>query len=223
MMLDASKGEVHKKLLCAELESVGIRINKERPKIYFKPRAKGGGLHFSTQVPLTHMNEKLAREILNQYKIYNADVVFREDATVDEFIDVVEGNRQYIKCLFVYNKIDTITIEEVDKIARSEDSVVISCEWGLNLDYLKDKIWEYLDLLRIYTKKKGSAPDFQEPFIVRNGATIETICNCIHADMKRLFKYALVWGRSVKHSPQRVGLKHQLADEDVVQIVAETV
>lgn len=67
MMLDASKGEVHKKLLLNELETVGIRINKRRPNIYFKPRVKGGGIHFTSQVPLTHCNEKLVKEILNQY------------------------------------------------------------------------------------------------------------------------------------------------------------
>jgi hypothetical protein len=45
-------------------------------------------------------------------------VLFREDITVDDFIDVVEGNRKYLKCLYVYNKIDTISLEEVDEIAR---------------------------------------------------------------------------------------------------------
>ncbi|OWR55622.1 GTP-binding protein 128up, partial [Danaus plexippus plexippus] len=30
---------------------------------------------------------------------------------------------------------------------------------------------------------------------------------------------ALVWGSSVKHQPQKVGIEHILADEDVVQIV----
>jgi uncharacterized protein len=37
------------------------------------------------------------------------------------------------------------------------------------------------------------------------------------------FKYALVWGLSSKHYPQRCGLSHQLADEDVVQIVKKKV
>lgn len=30
---------------------------------------------------------------------------------------------------------------------------------------------------------------------------------------------ALVWGSSVKHQPQKVGIEHVLNDEDVVQIV----
>lgn len=33
------------------------------------------------------------------------------------------------------------------------------------------------------------------------------------------FKYALVWGTSTKYSPQRVGVSHIMADEDVIQIV----
>ena len=42
---------------------------------------------------------------LQEYKIHNADVLFREDATIDDFIDVIEGNRRYTRCLYVYNKV----------------------------------------------------------------------------------------------------------------------
>lgn len=129
----------------------------------------------------------------------------REDVTIDDFIDVIEGNRQYIKCLYVYNKIDTITIEEVDQLAHEKHSVVISCEWGLNLgmflvaplftcsDFLVDKIWEYLDLVRVYTKKKGQPPSLQEPLILRNGSTVQDVCIMIHKDLVNKFKYAVVW------------------------------
>jgi ribosome-interacting GTPase 1 len=54
-------------------------------------------------------------------------VLFREDATVDDFIDVIEGNRKYIKCVYVYNKIDVVGIDDVDNLARQPNSLVISC------------------------------------------------------------------------------------------------
>ena len=38
---------------------------------------------------------------LIQLEIFNAEVLFREDATPDEFIDVVQGNRMYMPCLYV--------------------------------------------------------------------------------------------------------------------------
>lgn len=72
------------------------------------------------------------------------DVYIREDVTVDEFIDVLIGNRRYINMLYVYNKIDTTSMEVVDKIARQPHSVVISCEMELNLDGLKKAIWQEL-------------------------------------------------------------------------------
>lgn len=54
-------------------------------------------------------------------------VLFREDATVDDLIDVIEGNRKYIKCVYVYNKIDVVGIDDVDRLARQPNSIVISC------------------------------------------------------------------------------------------------
>lgn len=40
----------------------------------------------------------------------------------------------------------------------------------------------------------------------------------IHRTLTKEFKYALVWGTSSKHYPQRCGLTHPLEDEDVVQV-----
>jgi ribosome-interacting GTPase 1 len=33
--------------------------------------------------------------------MFNAEVLFREDCTADEFIDVIVGNRVYMPCLYV--------------------------------------------------------------------------------------------------------------------------
>ncbi len=36
------------------------------------------------------------------------------------------------------------------------------------------------------------------------------------------FKHAIVYGQSVKHQPQRVGLSHELADEDISKCPKDT-
>ncbi|XP_061032418.1 developmentally-regulated GTP-binding protein 2 isoform X3 [Eubalaena glacialis] len=218
MMLDATKGEVQRSLLEKELGSVGIRLNKHKPNIYFKPK-KGGGISFNSTVTLTQCSEKLVQLILHEYKIFNAEVLFREDCSPDEFIDVLMGNRVYMPCLYVYNKIDQISMEEVDRLARKPDSVVISCGMKLNLDYLLEMLWEYLALTCIYTKKRGQRPDFTDAIILRKGASVEHVCHRIHRSLASQFKYALVWGTSTKYSPQRVGLTHTMEHEDVIQIV----
>jgi hypothetical protein len=61
---------------------------------------------------------------MRQYKINNADLLAREDISVDQLVDVIQGNRQYKPCLYFYNKIDTITIEEIDQLARMPHSMV---------------------------------------------------------------------------------------------------
>lgn len=69
--------------------------------------------------------------------------------------------------------------------------------------------------------RKGIDPDFSEALIVRSGATIEDVCDQIHRTLKDTFKYALVWGASARHVPQKVGLSHVVSDEDVVSVVAK--
>lgn len=72
----------------------------------------------------------------------------------------------------------------------------------------------------------GSPPDFDEPVVlssIRKGTTVKSLCSNVSTQMLRDFNYALVWGMSAKHAPQRCGLNHQLDDEDVVQVVTKTV
>lgn len=217
MMLDATKPNVHRDLLTYELESVGIRLNKEKPNIYYKPK-KGGGISFNSTLTLTKCSEKMVQTILHSYKIFNAEILFREDATTDDFIDVVVGNRVYLPCIYAYNKIDQISIEEVDRLARQPHSVVISCNMQLNMDYLLERIWDDLSLIRVYTKKPGAPPDFEDCLILRKGVSVEHVCHSIHRTLVSAFKYAIVWGQSTKFSPQRVGLNHVMGDEDVICI-----
>lgn len=151
MVLDAGKPHYHREILTRELESVGIRLNRSPPNITFRKK-KTGGLTITSLVPLTHLDEKMVHRILSEYKIHNADVLLKEDITVDDLIDVIEGNRRYMKCLYVYNKVDICSIEEVDEMARRPHSIPISCYHKLNMDGLLERIWEMMGLVRVRSR-----------------------------------------------------------------------
>lgn len=220
MVLDATKSKYQRESLEKELEAVGIRLNKAKPNIYFKRKETGGIKITFTSPPQGTLDEDTIKMILKDYKIHNADVLVRDDqCSVDDFIDILnDSHRNYIKCLYVYNKIDSVSLEEVDRLAREPNTVVMSCEIDLGINDVKDEIWYQLNLSRIYTKKRGDKPQFIDPLVVRNNSTINDLCHSIHRDFKDKFKYALVWGSSAKHSPQKCGLTHQVHDEDVISL-----
>ncbi|XP_004343888.1 developmentally regulated GTP binding protein 1 [Capsaspora owczarzaki ATCC 30864] len=218
-VLDVLRPLNQKALLEKELDSFGIRLNKSPPNIYYKKKDKGG-INLTATCTLTNLDLDMVKSVLGEYKIHNADVILRYDATVDDLIDVVEGNRVYLPAIYCLNKIDQISIEELDVIYKIPHCVPISAHHKWNYDDLLEKMWDYLSLVRVYTKPKGQLPDYEAPVVLKRGkCTIEHFCNRLHKSIMAQFKYALVWGSSVKHNPQKCGKEHILADEDVVQIV----
>jgi len=224
VILDVMKPIVQKRLIEYELEGFGIRLNKKPPSIQFTKKEKGGlAISLAPGCELKDCDEESIASVMREYRICNAHVRITCNATIDDVIDVVEGNRKYCPCLYVMNKIDQITIEELDIIADVPNHVPVCAHHNWNLDGLADMIWQYMDLLRIYTKPKGQAPDYGDPVILPAGdadkVTIEEFCLRIHKTLLAQFRVALVWGKSVKHNPQRCGKDHRLMDEDVVQII----
>ncbi|OZC09621.1 developmentally-regulated GTP-binding protein 1, partial [Onchocerca flexuosa] len=219
MILDVMKPLQHKKLLEQELEGFGIRLNKSPPNIVFKRKEKGG-LNLTCLAPQSELDTEIVKSILAEYRIHNADVTLKFDATSEDLIDVIEGNRIYIPCIYVLNKIDQISVEELDIIYKIPHCVPISAHHKWNFDDLLEKIWDYLNLIRVYTKPKGQLPDYNAPIVLSaETRTVDDLCSKIHKTLQKDFKFAYVWGSSAKHNPQRVGKEHILNDEDVVQIV----
>jgi len=220
IVLDVLKPLNDLKILTNELEGFGIRLNKTPPNITVKKREKGG-IQIINTVPLTNIDPDEIRAVLSEYKMSSASVAIHQpDATLEDLIDVVEGNRKYIPALFVLNKIDAISIEELDLLYKIPNSVPISSKLWLNIDELTEKMWEALNLVRVYTRPRGKLPDYTSPVVLRrNKCTVEDFCNAIHKEIVKQFKGAMVWGSSAKHSRgQKVGLEHVLEDEDVICI-----
>jgi len=140
-----------------------------------------GGIMITRMCDTPQLDDDTIKMILKEYKIPSADVCLKADVTDDDFIDIVEGNRKYMPCLYALNKIDDITMEELDILDKIPHYVPISAKDEWNLDGLLETMWEYLDLIRIYTKPKGAEPDYKEPVVIPSkDCSVEGFCNRIH-------------------------------------------
>jgi len=193
-----------------ELYEGGIRLNQKPPEVVIKKKDRGG-IKITSTVPLS-LDEKTIVAVLREYRIHNADVLIREDITIDRLIDAILGNRVYIPAIYVVNKVDLYDV-------KVNNAIPISAEKKINLDNLIDEIYNKLEFIRVFLKPPGSKVE-EEPMILREGARIEDICKKLHRDMLKNFRYAKVWGKSVKFNGQRVGLDHIVEDGDIVTIYA---
>jgi small GTP-binding protein len=204
--------------LVKELYDAGIRINTKPPEVVIH-KASRGGITVNSTVDL-ELAKKTIRAVLSEYKIHNAEVLIRERITLDELIDVVLGNRKYIHAITVVNKIDLADSRAFRAcMERLPDALPISAAVGMNIDALKDKIYNELGFIRIYMKPQGAPPDKDHPLVMKIDSTVVDVCSTIHRDFVEKFRYARIWGKSVKYGGQRVGLSHVLADGDVVSMV----
>lgn len=200
-----------------ELYDSGVRLDQRPPDVVIKKKARGG-VNVSSTVDLS-LDEDTIRTVLEEYRIHSADVLIREDIDVDRLIDAIQGNRKYVPSLVAVNKVDLVDKNYLENLDIAEDCVLISADLGLNIDRLKQRIYESMDFIRIYLRPQGGKADMEEALVMKRGATVEDVCNRLHRDFKNRFRYAKVWGDSAKHRGQRVGLDHELLDEDILTII----
>ena len=203
-----------------ELHEMGIRINQKPPDVTIS-RSNKGGLALTTSVKLTKLTPATVKGIAEAYGLSNGGILIREDVTDDQMIDVLTGDRRYVRSLVVLNKVDLVNEQYLAAVRKQvgTDFVPISAEKGLNIDLLTERIWETLDFIRIYLKRPDGDPDFEKPLILPEGSTLRDVCKKISPRFVEGAKYALVSGSSVKYAGQRVGLDHIPADKDVVSIM----
>ena len=124
--------------------------------------------------------------------------------------------------LVVANKNDNASTEENFQIFKDllEDDwpiVAVSANTGRNLELLKQMLFERLEIMRVYTKARGKAPDRNAPFVLKKGATVEDLAGKIHKEFVEKFKFAKVWGNEV-YDGQMIQRDYVLQDGDVVEL-----
>lgn len=125
------------------------------------------------------------------------------------------------KRIIVLNKADRFDDSEMRKVdatlrSRKIDGVIVSCFSGLGLDELKRKIFEKMDMIRVYTKEPGKIRS-EIPVVLKKGSNVKDVAENILKGFSRRVKETRLTGPSGKFPNQKVGLKHVLVDLDTVE------
>lgn len=205
-------------VLLKEINNAKIRINQIKPDVKIIKTSKGG-IDLGITCKLTELKRETIIGILKEFRIMNAQIVIRENIDADQLIDIIEANRFYVPALIVINKIDMVNKEILEKIKNNiNPDLFISADQKLNLEKLKDLIFNKLNFIRIYTKEVNKPADMNDPLIMKKNTTIRDVCTKLHKDFVKKFKYARIWGSSKFPGQELRKLDRVLEDNDIIEI-----
>jgi len=144
--------------------------------------------------------------------VRNADaVLWIVDLSDDDVLDRLEETRKWLasahvdvasmKTLMVGNKKDAPGAAERAAIVRE----VYGGEFPMTelsgaassseeVEAFKRVVYDFLDVVRVYTKAPGKKPDFEDPYVVPRGSTVLDVAEKVHRDFVEKLKYARIWG-----------------------------
>lgn len=82
---------------------------------------------------------------------------------------------------------------------------------------LRNKVFELLGLMRVYTKAPGKPAEYTSPFTVPFNCTVEDLAGKVHNELAEKVKFAKVWSWGVKDM-QTLGRDGVLHDRDLVEL-----
>ncbi|MBE3585488.1 MULTISPECIES: GTPase [Desulfofundulus] len=94
----------------------------------------------------------------------------------------------------------------------------VSAATGLNLEQLKTRLFAVLEVIRVFTRAPGKAPDLTRPFILPRGSTVLDLAESIHKDFLKTLRGARIWG-SARFPGQNVPKEYILHDRDIVELL----
>ena len=138
-----------------------------------------------------------------------------------ESVEITETGQVVKRVLMVGNKADLP--EAPDRFLLLQEHagkrfplVMVSALAGTGVDEIGPRLYEALEVIRIYTKAPGKAADFSHPVSLPRGTTLLEAAEVIHKDFAAKLKYARVWGAG-KFEGQRVHRDYTVQEGDVIE------
>ncbi len=209
--------------LIDELNMLNIRVNKKKPNMRMEV-GKVGGMKIEGnghQIP----NKDIILSILNEFKIFNGELIFYENVSEDRLVDFIANNCVYMRGVVALNKIDTVSEAKVASVKKEIEVktgmkvVPISAKMMSNVPDLRKDVFNMLDLIRVFLKPRDGEPDFEKPMVLEKNSTVIDVVKKINTKLVKETRFAYISGPSSKFANQRVGIEHVVKDGDVVTIV----
>ena len=128
------------------------------------------------------------------------DVLERLDETT-KFLNAAHIDVNGMKILMVGNKNDAAGA--ADRLALVNEThggrfpmTIVSAAMASpkEIEAFKRVVYDFLDVVRVYTKAPGKKPDFDDPYVVAKGSTVLDVAEKVHREFAESLKYARIWG-----------------------------
>lgn len=130
---------------------------------------------------------------------------------------------KYMPILGIVNKCDDESMDaDFEVLCELMDGdecplIPISVTGERNFEHLKKTVYDKLEIMRVYSRPPGKEPNFDSPFVLKIGSTVEEFAGKVHQDFRKNMKSAKVWG-SGAFDGQMVSRDYVLQDGDVVEL-----
>lgn len=164
----------------------------------------------------------IGSENLDQGLINTADCIIM----VVESITDLEKIKPYLakasgRQIITINKSDLLSQEQLRKLeatikSKKLNAILISALTAQNIDQLKERIFQQMKVIRIYTKEPGKSSS-KDPLVLKENSSVKDAAESILKGLSNKIKETRVTGPSSKFPNQKVGLSHILKDRDIIE------
>ncbi len=214
-------------LILRELESANIRLNMPKLPVVIE-KTGSGGIVVIFHGKRIDSNRKDIVDLLVDRKIHNAIVRITDTCTLDDVIDALNTKLISKKAIIVANKGDVEGSRHNFWILKRRygdrfQIHPISVLKNKGITELSRKIFDLLEVIRVYTKEPGKEPS-PIPIVLPKKAVVQDVAERLHNKFLENFKYAKLFRQDSKDrrkmTKKQVGINYELQDKDIIQFYA---
>lgn len=229
LIVDLSKDPIEQlKVLLNEFKKARIKLNEYKSKIHLEKTA-GIGI-VTVNADFFPGGKELLITYLQNMRVNSAIITLDEPITEDELFDFLRIKSVTIPAVIVATKGDApaskanftklkkfINKNYPDRFEIIPVSIKFSGSKVNNPDIITEQLFQTVGFIRVYTRNdEGEVAT--KPIVMKKGSTVLNVAEKLGSNFVKNFRFAKIWGSSMKYDGQRTGIDHQLSDQDIIQI-----